>query len=251
MTGAGRFYESISDNGTLSDREMVACFVYYLTEEKGLVATATSINACFTEADLRPPKRTAAYLSEGLNSKTPLFVKTDRGYKLHRRKREEVATRLGARRPALETKSELWQLQEKFPAGSKKVFLAEVIKCVEIGANRAAIVMCWLLAIDHLYDVVLKSHLPAFNAELAKVSDKRVRVAAIKTKDDFSDIPESKFIELLRSAGTISNDVRKILDTKLGVRNSAAHPSGVSIKASKLVDFVDDLIENVILKYPA
>jgi hypothetical protein len=43
--------------------------------------------------------------------------------------------------------------------------------------------------------------------------------------------------------------VRKILEEKLGTRNSCAHPSGVSIKPSKVVEFVDDLGENVVLKY--
>jgi hypothetical protein len=76
-----------------------------------------------------------------------------------------------------------------------------------------------------------------------------VKVTRIRTRDDFTEIPEGKFIELLRSAGIISNDVRKILDEKLGTRNSSAHPSGVSIKPSKVIEFVDDLVENVVLKY--
>ncbi len=102
---------------------------------------------------------------------------------------------------------------------------------------------------DHLYEVVLTKHLQAFNATLAKVVDKRVKVSAIVTRDDFGDIPEGKFIELLRASGIISNDVRKILDQKLGTRNSCAHPSGISINRSKVIDFVEDVIENVILKY--
>ena len=85
---------------------------------------------------------------------------------------------------------------------------------------------------------------------MAKVNDKRVKVASIVTRDDFGDVPENKFIELLRAASIISNDVRKILDQKLGTRNSCAHPSGVLIKGSKVIDFVEDLVENVLLKYP-
>jgi hypothetical protein len=110
--------------------------------------------------------------------------------------------------------------------------------------------MCWQLVIDHLNELVLQKHLAAFNAKLALVTDKRVKVSEIKTRDDFSDIPEGKFIELLRSAGIINNDVRKILDDKLGTRNTAAHASAVVIRASKAIDFVSDLVENVILKFP-
>jgi len=60
---------------------------------------------------------------------------------------------------------------------------------------------------------------------------------------------EAKFIEICRAANIISNDVRKILDTSLGVRNSCAHPSGIKVTDTKVIAFVEDLIENVILKY--
>ena len=96
---------------------------------------------------------------------------------------------------------------------------------------------------------VLAHHLSAFNGVLAKNTDKRVKVTSITTRDDFSDIPEGKFIEFLRSANVISNDVRKILDEKLGTRNSSAHPSGITVKPSKVIDFVDDLVSDVVLKY--
>jgi hypothetical protein len=116
--------------------------------------------------------------------------------------------------------------------------------------NRATIVMCWILVQDHLIDLVLQKHLAEFNACLALVKDRRVKVSTVTVRDDFGDIPEGKFIELLRSSKIISNDVRKILDEKLGTRNSCAHASGIIVKPSKVIDFVSDLIENVILKYP-
>ena len=47
----------------------------------------------------------------------------------------------------------------------------------------------------------------------------------------------------------ISKDVRKILDTSLGVRNSCAHPSGITVKNTKVISFVEDLVDNVVLKY--
>ena len=71
----------------------------------------------------------------------------------------------------------------------------------------------------------------------------------IQNRDDFGEIPEGKFIELLRAGNIISNDVRKILEEKLGTRNSCAHPSGISIKPSKVIEFIDDLVANVVLKY--
>lgn len=47
-----------------------------------------------------------------------------------------------------------------------------------------------------------------------------------------------------------SNDVRKILDEKLGFRNSCAHPSSIAVGDSKALSFVEDLVDNVIAKHP-
>ena len=97
---------------------------------------------------------------------------------------------------------------------------------------------------------MLGHKLAAFNAALAKNTDKRVKVTTVTQRDDFSDMSGSKFIEFCRSAKIISNDVRKILDQKLETRNSSAHPSGITISKTKAIDFVEDLVENVVLKYP-
>jgi hypothetical protein len=141
-------------------------------------------------------------------------------------------------------------LEHKLPEGVDKDFLKEAIDCFEAGANRATIVMVWILALDHLFAHVLVHKLAEFNAALEKNTDKRVRVTAVTQRDDFSEMKESKFIELCRTAKIISNDVRKILDQKLETRNSCAHPSGVIIRKTKVIDFVEDLIENVVMKYP-
>jgi hypothetical protein len=92
-------------------------------------------------------------------------------------------------------------------------------------------------------------HASEFHRFLAMNTDKRVKVSVIASRDDFGDIPEGKLIELMRSARIIDNDVRKILDQKLGTRNSYAHPSAIAITRTKVIDFVEDLMNNVILKY--
>jgi hypothetical protein len=62
-------------------------------------------------------------------------------------------------------------------------------------------------------------------------------------------MPESKFIEFCKSAKIISSDVRKILDQKLATRNSAAHPSTIIYTESKIVEYVEDLVEIVVKRY--
>jgi hypothetical protein len=149
-----------------------------------------------------------------------------------------------------ETSSTLRSLTGKLVVTPERDFLDEAIKCYEAKAYRAAIVMAWILTLDHLQEYILKHHLAQFDTALAKVKDKRVKVSKIAGKDEFSDIPESKFIEIARAAGIINNDVRKILDAKLGIRNSYAHPSNLSLPPVKAAEFITDLVDNVILKYP-
>lgn len=235
----------------MSDSTLSGYFGYYLTEVVGQPRfTATMIAKCFTAVDLRAPTRIAPWLSEGLNGDPPRYVKVEGGYRLHRSFKAEIVSKISPDKIERKTSVELRKLERMFPEGPPKAFLKETIDCFEVGANRATIVMCWQLVMDHLNHLVLQRHLKEFNEKLALVKDSRVKVSEVRTRDDFSDIPEGKFIELLRSAGIINNDVRKSLDEKLGIRNTAAHASAVVIHGSRAIGFVEDMIENVILKFP-
>lgn len=246
-----RFFNSIQNSSATSTSDLISYFVYYLTVELGQVATAETIAACFREVRLTPPTQIGPYLSKGVTVRPQRYVKADgRGYLLQRHWQAEIATRLGVHVATVQSSAELRHLEGSLPAGPKKDFLSETITCFEAGCNRATVTLCWILAVDHLYDYILNHHLSSFNAVLAKNTDKRIKITTVTKRDDFSEIPEGKFIEFCRSASIISNDVRKILEEKLGIRNSAAHPSGIEIKKSKVIEFVEDLVTNVILKYP-
>ncbi len=247
---ANRFYNSITNASELSQAELIEMFAYHLTVElDGKIATAREINACFKACDLAEPANTSARLAGGASKKPPTYIKVGGGYKLHRHAREIAAKRLGEEKIVTETSSLLRNLEGKVTNPDSKKFLSEALDCFEVGANRGTIVLTWLLALDHLQSFILKHKLKEFNDALATNTDKRVKITAVSHIDDFNDIPEGKFIEFCRIAKIISNDVRKILDHKLQIRNSAAHPSGVLIGKAKVIDFVEDLINNILLKF--
>jgi hypothetical protein len=251
MTDAlNRFYSKIENPASLTQAALAELFVYFLTVELGQeAATPKQVADCFAACDLSTPANIGVPLSAGLKTKPAKFIKSNGGYKLQRHMREALSRKLGAETVTAQTSATLRGLEQKLPAGANKEFLKEAIDCFEVGANRAAIVMTWILAMDHLFAHILAHKLTDFNAALSK--DKGVKIDAITQRDDFTGIKETKFIELCRAAGIVSNDVRKILDQKLGTRNSCAHPSGVTINKSKVIDFIEDLIDNVILKFPA
>jgi hypothetical protein len=111
--------------------------------------------------------------------------------------------------------------------------------------------MAWNLAYHHLCDYVLKSRLADFNTRwpISRPGDHKKGNRSIASMDDINgELKESVFIEVCRDAGIITKDVWKILDQKLGKRNSAAHPSSVNIGELQAEEFIDDIVKNVILK---
>ncbi|AUQ75285.1 hypothetical protein [Phaeobacter piscinae] len=245
---ANDFYNTVENADSLSQSTLIDFFAYYLTVDQGAeCATAKEIDACFTDCDLTPPRGTSARLSEGAKAKPPKYIKVKNGYKLHRHLKASLSKKIGAEQITIQTNVTLRALESKLPEGGTRDFLKETIDCFEAGANRATITMAWILTVDHLFSHILKHKLSEFNTALS--SSRGLKVKEITKRDDFNELKEVKFIELCRTAKIISNDVRKILDTCLGIRNSCSHPSGIAVKKTKVISVLEDLIENVITKY--
>jgi hypothetical protein len=231
--------------------ELIEYFAYFLTvvlQEE--VATPAGISRCFELLRIPAYSNVSAFLSRhAKKGKAQKFIKARGGYTLSRAAQLAIQKTLHTGPAKLETSLLLRALLSKVTDPAERAFLQEAVDCYEIGARRSAILMTWLMVMHHMCALVLVNHLPAFNAVLAKNTDKRIKITNVSTMDDFAEMPEGKLIEFLRSATVISNDVRKILDVKLGIRNTAAHPSAVSISEVKATDFIIDLIDNVVIKY--
>jgi hypothetical protein len=247
------FLAQIPDLKGKTPAELIHYFVYFLTVVKEQAAASVGdVTNCFGVARVAKYSNVRAYLSNhsrSIGGRRPQFIKVKSGYQLERNHEAELGATLQTGPARTQAADALNGLLSDLTDRDEKAFLQEAIDCYRIDARRASIVLVWILTLHHLFQYVLKHKLAAFNVELAKVTDKRVKVKSVATVDDFGDIPESILIGLLRSAGVISNDVRKILDVKLGIRNTSAHPSAVLISQVKTTDFIIDLIQNVILKY--
>ena len=222
-------------------------FGFFHTEIAGSRCFSTGdLNGYYEKADLILPSNISKYLADMRDVKQEIKP-SDGGYRLVRHVRNEVKIILEGTPARREVSEKLTSLPAKLKTASEKEFLEEAINCFSIRANRATIIMVWNLCIEHMYEYILQNKLTEFNTALSR--QQGVRVPAVTSKDDFHDIRDVRFIEICRSVDIISNDVRKILDTKLGTRNSCAHPSDIQVRESKVVDFIEDLVENVILKY--
>lgn len=247
------FLSNIKDFNNLKPRYQVNYFVYFLTiveESKGV--WPSNVQECFKLTDLHVYSYIAQYLnirSKLLKNQKPIFIRDRHGYHLERSHKIEIEKKLGLEKIKREVSKTLVDLLPKITDENERDFLHEAIKCYEIGAYRAVIILIWILILDHLYEYILSNELKSFNNELAKVKDKRVKISVIKKKDDFTEIPESNFIQICRSAKIITISVRDILVEKLKIRNSCAHASGIKILQGKASDFIEDLVNNVVLKY--
>ena len=218
---------------------------FTLSQSSAEAVTAAEIERCFELLDLRKYARLAVYLSE--QTKKGRYIKHPNGYRLERTAFEMIRAVVDAEPKRVQVSKQLADLVPKIKDSQEREFLEEAIRCYRVESYQATIVMVWVLTIDHLQKYIFSNKLTEFNAAIAAHPDKKMQ--PIISYDDFSELKESRVIELMRSAGVISNDVRKILDEKLGIRNSAGHPSMITFSSHKTTEFALDLIENVLLKY--
>ena len=244
-----------------SNKSKILLFAYYLRRHQGVVEFGTAeIRLCFREGLLKPPSNLSALLKEMARGKNSSLMKIGNSvkYGLTLPSLYEVEAYLGAKQePQAEVDSflksaipYLEKLLSKIADSSQRNFLAEAVACLGVDSRRATILMTWAGAVAHLYDYILSDgkRLAGFNLALSKRTDKYSKLT-ISAYDDLTEMPESIFIEVCRSAKIISNDVRKILDEKLGIRNTCAHPSGVEVHRTKVINFIEDLVDNTIVKY--
>jgi hypothetical protein len=244
------FVVSLPNLRSLSARSLVLLIGHYLLQTGRTNFTPAELGRAFVEGGLPTPRQLTNDLSRLSKGKAaPILRYGPRAYALSVFGQEEVQDFLGATSTATAVNSALPALVGKISGDAEQRFLAEVIACIEVKARRAAIVMAWAMTVDHLERYVLQHKLTEFNNGWASRADCRGR--SVANQDDFLELrDENTFIQILRSASIITNDVRKILEEKLGFRNTCAHPNDIVVTESKVLVAIEDLVYNVILKYP-
>ncbi len=237
------FVSNIENFRLTTASEQCDFFVFYLTvckERKGV--TSKDIEECFDELRLKKYSNIPQYLnvnSKRQKNKSQKFISSGKLYTLERNYEELLKTRIITDQPKIKLSNDLRSLVFRVSNQNENEFLKEAVKTFEVEAYRASIIMVWILTLDHLYEYVLANKVQDFISSLRRMGNQK----SIRSKDDFSDIKESVFIEACRGADIISNDVRKILEAKLGIRNSYAHPSTVQLPQSKALEFISTWVK--------
>lgn len=239
----------ISGFDAAAPSEKIRIFAWFLHTNRNVETfSTTDIRGCYDRLHL-PSPNIAMYLIRMSETKPPKVLRQGNVYKLARVARIDLDSKYGAHPSFVQVSKLLGDLPGKVGDVAERNFLTEAIKCYQIGAFRSCVVMTWNLAYSHLLHWILADpvRLSKFNANISKRYPKKAAIT-ITSHDDFTEeFKESEVIEICSTASLLSGNVIRILREKLGKRNTAAHPSTVTVVQSQADDVVTDLVNNVVV----
>lgn len=210
--------------------------------------SVSDIRSCYQTVHLESPGNIHRSV-DALSAKNPPDLLRDKhGFRLTHSVREQIDQFLGRPQAVLAVERMLADLPGKISDESERLFLSETLTCYRNSALRAAIVMSWNLAYDHLTRWILSdiARLAAFNAGIQKRNPKKAYVTIVK-RDDFEELKEDETVDIVGTLPGIGSGIKKILKEKLGRRNTYAHPSTLKVDRAQVDDMITDLVNNVVL----
>lgn len=248
MTSLQDFTRDVPEFQNKSSPEKIEIFAWFLHEIKGQERlSAAELSGCFDAIHEPRPSNIHRDLSSLCERKPARMLKDVKGYRLASTTRSELGEKFQVRQTTVKTTALLDGLATRVTDPAQRTFLVETLICFKNQAYRAAIVMAWNLAFSDVVDRILAKDLDRFNAQRAKAF---LKTKEVTKRSDFEDLKESTMLEIARGAGILSASSFKILDEKLGKRNTAAHPSIVIVSPVTAEEVIHDLVENIMLRNP-
>jgi len=136
----------------------------------------------------------------------------------------------------------LTDLSAKLPDATVRGFVDEAIKCLQVGALRAAVVFLWSGAIYTLHEKALSANNKQLNDAIRKHYPKAPKVSKI---EDFAYIKDRTFLDATVDSGLFDKGVRDTLADCLDLRNRFGHPSKAKLGPKKVSSFIEDILSHV------
>lgn len=245
----GDFVRQVTDFARKNHSEKIALFGWFLHTHRGQERfSAAEIRRCYDDVHLTPPGNVNGSVDALTEKQPPDLLKDVQGYRLAHQLRDRLDRTLGRAQTFVEVEKLLLDLPGKIADQGERIFLAETLTCYRNGAFRAAIVMSWNLAYDHVARWVLADaqRLANFNAGISKRNPKKAHVV-ITRREDFEELKEDETVDILGTLPGITGGMKRILKEKLGRRNTYAHPSTLTVGRPHVDDMIFDLVNNVVL----
>jgi hypothetical protein len=245
------FVAAVQGFGSLSQPDQILHFMWYLHKhEKRDVIGQAMIRECFKKRHMDEPDLSKIF--QRLRVRRPKVVlEAGHGIKLEAKIRDDFDKKYGQHETTIAVSQMLKDLIGKVSDEAERLFLSEANKCYHVKAFRAAIVMAWNLAYDHLLKWIIADpqRLSDFNSKIiAKIGTRRGTGVVIEDRLDFEQLGEQEVLDICSNAGLFpSNNTKTILDIQLKKRNMAAHPSLVVMDGPQADDTISSLVNNVVL----
>jgi len=247
------FIAGIQNFGSLSHQNKIVQFGWFLHFHKNQERfTQPDIRSCFDQRSMGCPNLSQEF--KRLVEKRPkVLLQDSAGYRLENAIRQKLDEKYGQHETTIAVSALLRDLPGKIADDAERHFLSEAIICYHHKAYRAAIIMAWNLAYDHLLRWILKDpvRLTAFNANIiARIGQKRGNGLVMAKREDFEDFKEGEVLDIIGLAALFSSqNIKKVIEIQLTKRNLAAHPSLVVIEGPQADDTITSLVSNVVLTF--
>lgn len=240
------YIETISNFEKLKLEEQIIVFGYYVQQNEKLSNfNHKIIQQCFELSDFYPPTNIASRLQK-LEAKHWL-VKNNGSYRLERTILKSIECDILGK-PQLKIISTKLENLSNLLKTPEKEYVNEVIGCLRINAYRAAIVLMWSICISHLRNYVIDYKITEFNNALSNHPKNSIKKLSISKYDDFEDVGDNDFLEILKILKITTKNQHKLLKEKLDIRNTYAHPNTLTLTDNKTNSFIEDLVNDIITK---
>jgi len=118
-------------------------------------------------------------------------------------------------------------------------YVNEAIKCLQVGALRAAVVFLWTGAIRTLQHKMMSHGGAAVTAALQTHDLKARKVTRV---DDFAHVKDKTVLLAAKDLGVLDKGEKDSLEEALNLRNRCGHPGNYKPGEKKVSGFAEDLI---------
>ncbi len=135
--------------------------------------------------------------------------------------------------------SELDKVINKITNAEVADYIHEAVKCLSIGALRAAVVFLWAGAVREIQELVISKNSKKVNLSIQKFDSK---ARTVKKVDDLTYIKESKLLLVAQDLGIFDKNQKDMLEEALKLRNKCGHPGKYKPGPKKVSSFIEDVV---------
>lgn len=170
----------------------------------------------------------------GKQGKKRIWNLTDSG-------RQHVRILFGLPKAEVEREHDVGTLEDvvaKVQNADVRDYLAEAIKCLQVGSLRACTVFVWVAAIRTIELSMMSKGSGTVTAALQK-HDPKARV--INSLDDFAHVKDATILLAAKDLGILDKNEKDTLTEGLNLRNRCGHPGKYCPGVKKVSAFVEDI----------